>query len=105
MRPGYMCSRRLNSLPEVKLKWKKLRDSYRDALKRQNACCQLLRAGSPPVGRMADARRKWSHLRNSYSRHLRNELQGACTSKGRMVSKWYLADELDFLREHMATDT
>ncbi|XP_050664829.1 uncharacterized protein LOC126965329 [Leptidea sinapis] len=54
---------------------------------------------------VADARRKWSHLRNSYSRHLRNELQGACTSKGRMVSKWYLADELDFLREHMATDT
>ncbi|CAK1550303.1 unnamed protein product [Leptosia nina] len=54
---------------------------------------------------VADVRRKWSHIRNSYSRHLRNEMHGACTSKGRMVSKWYLADELEFLREHMATDT
>ncbi|XP_038222697.1 uncharacterized protein LOC119840252 [Zerene cesonia] len=54
---------------------------------------------------VADVRRKWSHIRNSYSRHLRNEMHGACTSKGRMVSKWYLADDLEFLREHMATDT
>ncbi|XP_032518760.2 uncharacterized protein LOC116771136 isoform X2 [Danaus plexippus] len=53
---------------------------------------------------VADVRRKWSHIRNSYSRHLRNEMHGACTSKGRMVSRWYLADELEFLREHMATD-
>lgn len=53
---------------------------------------------------VADVRRKWSHIRNSYSRHLRNEMHGACTSKGRMVSRWYLADELDFLRDHMATD-
>ncbi|XP_052743494.1 uncharacterized protein LOC112052248 [Bicyclus anynana] len=53
---------------------------------------------------VADVRRKWSHIRNSYSRHLRNEMHGACTSRGRMVSRWYLADELEFLREHMATD-
>ncbi|CAH0720602.1 unnamed protein product, partial [Brenthis ino] len=53
---------------------------------------------------VADVRRKWSHIRNSYSRHLRNEMHGACTSKGRMVSRWYLADELEFLRDHMATD-
>ncbi|KPJ12816.1 hypothetical protein RR48_10446 [Papilio machaon] len=52
-----------------------------------------------------EVRRKWSHIRNSYSRHLRNEMQGARTGKGRMVSRWYLADELEFLREHMATDT
>ncbi|XP_041981897.1 uncharacterized protein LOC121735222 [Aricia agestis] len=54
---------------------------------------------------VADVRRKWSHIRNSYSRHLRNELHGACTSRGRQVSRWYLADELAFLRDHMATDT
>ncbi|KAJ8712019.1 hypothetical protein PYW07_004861 [Mythimna separata] len=54
---------------------------------------------------VADVRRKWSHVRNSYSRHLRNEMYGVRTGRGRMVSKWYLADELDFLREHMATDT
>ncbi|CAB3230278.1 unnamed protein product [Arctia plantaginis] len=54
---------------------------------------------------VADVRRKWSHIRNSYSRHLRNEMYGVRTGRGRMVSKWYLADELDFLREHMATDT
>ncbi|XP_072944700.1 uncharacterized protein [Epargyreus clarus] len=54
---------------------------------------------------VADVRRKWSHIRNSYSRHLRNEMYGVRTGKGRMVSKWYLADELEFLREHMATDT
>ncbi|KAJ8714792.1 hypothetical protein PYW08_004773 [Mythimna loreyi] len=54
---------------------------------------------------VADVRRKWSHVRNSYSRHLRNELYGVRTGRGRMVSRWYLADELDFLREHMATDT
>ncbi|KAH9628740.1 hypothetical protein HF086_003694 [Spodoptera exigua] len=30
---------------------------------------------------------------------------GVRTGRGRMVSKWYLADELDFLRQHMATDT
>ncbi|XP_068618002.1 uncharacterized protein [Battus philenor] len=54
---------------------------------------------------VADVRRKWSHIRNSYSRHLRNELHGARTGRGRMVSRWYLADELEFLREHMATDT
>ncbi|XP_045774314.1 uncharacterized protein LOC123873504 [Maniola jurtina] len=53
---------------------------------------------------VADVRRKWSHIRNSYSRHLRNEMHGACTTRGRMVSRWYLADELEFLREHMATD-
>ncbi|CAG9788473.1 unnamed protein product [Diatraea saccharalis] len=53
---------------------------------------------------VADVRRKWSHIRNSYSRHLRNEMHGARTGKGRMVSRWYLADELEFLREHMATD-
>ncbi|CAH2218290.1 jg20780, partial [Pararge aegeria aegeria] len=53
---------------------------------------------------VADVRRKWSHIRNSYSRHLRNEMHGTCTSRGRMVSRWYLADELEFLREHMATD-
>ncbi|XP_012543969.1 uncharacterized protein LOC101738925 isoform X3 [Bombyx mori] len=51
-----------------------------------------------------DVRRKWSHIRNSYSRHLRNEIHGARTGKGRMVSRWYLADELEFLKEHMATD-
>ncbi|XP_028158668.1 uncharacterized protein LOC135078401 [Ostrinia nubilalis] len=51
-----------------------------------------------------DVRRKWSHVRNSYSRHLRNEIHGARTGRGRRVSRWYLADELDFLREHMATD-
>ncbi|XP_013196538.1 uncharacterized protein LOC106139608 isoform X2 [Amyelois transitella] len=54
---------------------------------------------------VAEVRRKWSHIRNSYSRHLRNEMHGAMTSKGRTVSRWYLADELAFLREHMATDT
>uniref|UniRef100_A0A2H1WPR1 SFRICE_027921 n=1 Tax=Spodoptera frugiperda TaxID=7108 RepID=A0A2H1WPR1_SPOFR len=54
---------------------------------------------------VTDVRRKWSHIRNSYSRHLRNELHGVRTGRGRMVSKWYLADELDFLRQHMATDT
>ncbi|XP_052751141.1 uncharacterized protein LOC113512729 isoform X2 [Galleria mellonella] len=54
---------------------------------------------------VADVRRKWSHIRNSYSRHLRNEMHGARTARGRTVSRWYLADELDFLREHMATDT
>ncbi|CAH2042997.1 unnamed protein product, partial [Iphiclides podalirius] len=54
---------------------------------------------------VADVRRKWSHIRNSYSRHLRNEMHGARTGKGRMVSRWYLADELEFLRDHMATDT
>ncbi|KAL4714246.1 hypothetical protein ACJJTC_009598 [Scirpophaga incertulas] len=54
---------------------------------------------------VADVRRKWSHIRNSYSRHLRNELHGARTGKGRAVSRWYLADELEFLRDHMATDT
>lgn len=54
---------------------------------------------------VADVRRKWSHIRNSYSRHLRNEIHGVRTGRGRMVSKWYLADELDYLREHMATDT
>ncbi|KAJ0174903.1 hypothetical protein K1T71_010011 [Dendrolimus kikuchii] len=54
---------------------------------------------------VAEVRRKWSHIRNSYSRHLRNEMHGAVTGKGRVVSKWYLADELTFLREHMATDT
>lgn len=54
---------------------------------------------------MADVRRKWSHIRNSYSRHLRNEIHGVRTGRGRMVSKWYLADELEYLREHMATDT
>ncbi|CAG4944694.1 unnamed protein product [Parnassius apollo] len=54
---------------------------------------------------VAHVRRKWSHIRNSYSRHLRNEMHGARTGKGRMVSRWYLADELEFLREHMATDT
>ncbi|XP_053610837.1 uncharacterized protein LOC128675439 [Plodia interpunctella] len=54
---------------------------------------------------VADVRRKWSHIRNSYSRHLRNEMHGAITAKGRTVSRWYLADELGFLREHMATDT
>ncbi|XP_049876244.1 uncharacterized protein LOC126373932 [Pectinophora gossypiella] len=54
---------------------------------------------------VGDVRRKWSHIRNSYSRHLRNELGGARTGRGRAVSRWYLADELDFLREHMATDT
>ncbi|XP_045522047.1 uncharacterized protein LOC123712815 [Pieris brassicae] len=53
---------------------------------------------------VAEVRRKWSHIRNSYSRHLRNEMHGACTSRGRMVSKWYLADDLEFLRDHMATD-
>ncbi|XP_063625514.1 uncharacterized protein LOC134797220 [Cydia splendana] len=53
---------------------------------------------------VADVRRKWSHIRNSYSRHLRNEVSGAVTGRGRMVSRWYLADELDFLRDHMATD-
>lgn len=53
---------------------------------------------------VADVRRKWSHIRNSYSRHLRNEMQSARTAKGRMVSRWYLADELEFLKEHMATD-
>ncbi|KAG6451146.1 hypothetical protein O3G_MSEX006953 [Manduca sexta] len=53
---------------------------------------------------VADVRRKWSHVRNSYSRHLRNEIHGARTGKGRMVSRWYLADELNFLKEHMATD-
>ncbi|PZC73913.1 hypothetical protein B5X24_HaOG208654 [Helicoverpa armigera] len=52
-----------------------------------------------------EVRRKWSHIRNSYSRHLRNEMYGVRTGRGRIVSKWYLADELDFLREHMATDT
>ncbi|KAL0870832.1 hypothetical protein ABMA27_004678 [Loxostege sticticalis] len=51
-----------------------------------------------------DVRRKWSHIRNSYSRHLRNEIHGARTGRGRRVSRWYLADELEFLREHMATD-
>ncbi|KAM3957509.1 uncharacterized protein ACR2FA_008475 [Aphomia sociella] len=54
---------------------------------------------------VADVRRKWSHIRNSYSRHLRNEMHGARTARGRTVSRWYLADELEFLREHMATDT
>ncbi|XP_022834400.1 uncharacterized protein LOC111362099 isoform X2 [Spodoptera litura] len=54
---------------------------------------------------VTDVRRKWSHIRNSYSRHLRNEMHGVRTGRGRMVSKWYLADELDFLRQHMATDT
>uniref|UniRef100_A0A2A4JH56 MADF domain-containing protein n=1 Tax=Heliothis virescens TaxID=7102 RepID=A0A2A4JH56_HELVI len=54
---------------------------------------------------VADVRRKWSHVRNSYSRHLRNEMYGVRTGRGRIVSRWYLADELDFLREHMATDT
>ncbi|CAG9134769.1 unnamed protein product [Plutella xylostella] len=54
---------------------------------------------------VAEVRRKWSHIRNSYSRHLRNELSGARTGRGRAVSRWYLADDLDFLREHMATDT
>ncbi|RVE47113.1 hypothetical protein evm_008190 [Chilo suppressalis] len=53
---------------------------------------------------VSDVRRKWSHIRNSYSRHLRNEMHGARTGKGRIVSRWYLADELEFLREHMATD-
>ncbi|KOB72309.1 hypothetical protein OBRU01_12477, partial [Operophtera brumata] len=53
----------------------------------------------------ADVRRKWSHIRNSYSRHLRNEIHGVRTGRGRMVSRWYLADELEYLREHMATDT
>lgn len=54
---------------------------------------------------MAEVRRKWSHLRNSYSRHLRNALGGARTGRGRAVSRWHLADELAFLRDHMATDT
>ncbi|XP_069361125.1 uncharacterized protein [Maniola hyperantus] len=31
-------------------------------------------------------------------------MHGTCTTRGRMVSRWYLADELEFLREHMATD-
>ncbi|KAI8439053.1 hypothetical protein MSG28_012924 [Choristoneura fumiferana] len=53
---------------------------------------------------VADVRRKWSHIRNSYSRHLRNEVSGAVTGRGRQVSRWYLADELNFLRDHMATD-
>lgn len=53
---------------------------------------------------VAEVRRKWSHIRNSYSRHLRNELSGARTVKGRTVSRWYLADELEFLKQHMATD-
>ncbi|KAJ2945354.1 hypothetical protein O0L34_g153 [Tuta absoluta] len=54
---------------------------------------------------VAEVRRKWSHIRNSYSRHLRNEVAGARTGRGRVVSRWYLADELEFLKEHMATDT
>lgn len=54
---------------------------------------------------VAEVRRKWSHIRNSYSRHLRNEMYGVRTGRGRAVSRWYLADELHFLREHMATDT
>ncbi|KAI5631268.1 alcohol dehydrogenase transcription factor myb/SANT-like domain-containing protein [Phthorimaea operculella] len=67
---------------------------------------QLWEEVANEMGRsVAEVRRKWSHIRNSYSRHLRNEVAGARTSRGRVVSRWYLAEELDFLKEHMATDT
>ncbi|XP_067624725.1 uncharacterized protein [Eurosta solidaginis] len=47
-----------------------------------------------------DCKRKWSYLRKSYARYLRTE-RSADSCDGEKKKKWYMADAMSFLRNHI----
>lgn len=49
---------------------------------------------------MDDCKQKWTNLRNSYARHLRNQNKPS-GSGAEHKSKWYLADVLSFLKDYV----
>ncbi|XP_050331120.1 uncharacterized protein LOC126759923 [Bactrocera neohumeralis] len=48
---------------------------------------------------VAACKNKWTNLRNSYSRYLREEKNKPYRSSGKQKRKWYLADAMSFLKE------